>query len=179
MIKKFLQFFSPIRMKWIWRWIFLGVLIGMVSGFGAILFNFLLGRGAQFFMKDLIALLLPVELREVFLLGAPLRRWILLWIPALGGILSGPIVFQFAPEAEEHGTDAMIESFHRKKGGVRRRVPLIKTIASVITIGSGGSAGKEGPIAQIGSGVASFLASLLKIDERDRRIMLLAGAAGL
>jgi CIC family chloride channel protein len=72
----------------------------------------------------------------------------------------------------------MIESFHRKKGIVRKRVPVVKTIASAITIGSGGSAGKEGPIAQIGSGFASFLASLLKMDERDRRIMLLAGAAG-
>jgi CIC family chloride channel protein len=72
----------------------------------------------------------------------------------------------------------MIESFHRKKGIVRKRVPFVKTIASAITIGSGGSAGKEGPIAQIGSGFASFLASLLKTEERDRRIMLLAGAAG-
>jgi CIC family chloride channel protein len=61
---------------------------------------------------------------------------------------------------------------------VRTRVPIVKTIASAITIGSGGSAGKEGPIAQIGSGFASFLGSLLKTDTRDRRIMLLAGAAG-
>jgi CIC family chloride channel protein len=165
-------------MKWIWRWIFLGILIGVVSGFGAILFNFLLGRGSQFFMKDLVALLLPGELHEKSFIGIPLQRWMILWIPALGGLLSGLIVFRFAPETEGHGTDAMVESFHRKKGVVRRRVPIIKTIASAITIGSGGSAGKEGPIAQIGSGFASFLASLLKMDERDRRIMLLAGAAG-
>jgi CIC family chloride channel protein len=156
-------------MKWIWRWIFLGILIGVVSGFGAILFNFLLGRGSQFF---------PGELHEKSFIGIPLQRWMILWIPALGGLLSGLIVFRFAPETEGHGTDAMVESFHRKKGVVRRRVPIIKTIASAITIGSGGSAGKEGPIAQIGSGFASFLASLLKMDERDRRIMLLAGAAG-
>jgi CIC family chloride channel protein len=102
----------------------------------------------------------------------------ILWIPALGGLLAGFLVFFLAPEAEGHGTDAMIESFHRKKGIVRKRVPIVKTIASAITIGSGGSAGKEGPIAQIGSGFASFLASLLKMDDRDRRIMLLAGAAG-
>jgi CIC family chloride channel protein len=165
-------------MKWIWRWIFLGILIGVVSGFGAILFNFLLGRGSEFFMKDLIALLLPGELKEKSLIGIPLQRWMILWIPVLGGLLSGLIVFHFAPETEGHGTDAMVESFHRKKGIVRKRVPIIKTIASAITIGSGGSAGKEGPIAQIGSGFASFLGSLLKIDERDRRIMLLAGAAG-
>ncbi|MEW6377505.1 MAG: chloride channel protein [Thermodesulfobacteriota bacterium] len=178
MVKKFLQSFSPIRMKCIWRWILLGILIGVVSGFGAILFNFLLQRGNQFFMKDLVAFLLPWELRGTSLFGVPLQRWMILWIPALGGLLSGVVVFRFAPETEGHGTDAMIESFHRKKGIIRKRVPIIKTIASAITIGSGGSAGKEGPIAQIGSGFASFLSSLLKMDERDRRIMLLAGAAG-
>ncbi len=165
-------------MRSIWRWILLGILIGVVSGFGAILFNFLLQRGTQFFMKDLIALLLPKDLREVLFFGFPISRWMMLWIPALGGLLSGLIVFHFAPEAEGHGTDAMIESFHRKKGIIRKRVPFVKTIASAITIGSGGSAGKEGPIAQIGSGFASFLASVLKTEERDRRIMLLAGAAG-
>jgi CIC family chloride channel protein len=177
-VKRFLESFSLTRIKSLWRWIFLGILIGVVSGFGAILFNFLLGRGNQFFMKDLIALLLPEGLQDFSLLGVPLQRWMILWIPALGGLLSGLIVFHFAPETEGHGTDAMVESFHRKKGIVRKRVPIIKTIASAITIGSGGSAGKEGPIAQIGSGFASFLASLLKMDERDRRIMLLAGAAG-
>jgi CIC family chloride channel protein len=177
-VKKFLESFSLTRIKSLWRWIFLGILIGMVSGFGAILFNFLLGRGTHFFMEDLIALLLPGELQEFTLVGIPLRHWMMLWIPALGGLLSGLIVFHFAPETEGHGTDAMVESFHRKKGIVRKRVPIVKTIASAITIGSGGSAGKEGPIAQIGSGFASFLASLLKMEERDRRIMLLAGAAG-
>jgi CIC family chloride channel protein len=88
------------------------------------------------------------------------------------------IVFNLAPEAEGHGTDALIDSFHRKKGIVRRRVPFVKTIASAITIGSGGSAGKEGPIAQIGSGFGSFLASLLRLSDSERRILLLAGAAG-
>jgi CIC family chloride channel protein len=116
-------------MRSIWRWIFIGILIGVVSGFGAILFNFLLKRGTQFFMKDLIALILPGELRGVSLLGIPLARWMILWIPALGGLLSGLLVFRFAPEAEGHGTDAMIESFHRKKGIVRKRVPIVKTIA--------------------------------------------------
>jgi len=178
MVKKLLQSFSPIRMKWIWRWIFLGSLIGVVSGFGAILFNFLLQRGTQFFMKDLVTLLLPEAFQEFSFFSVPLHRWMILWIPALGGLLSGLLVFRFAPEAEGHGTDAMIESFHRKKGIIRKRVPIIKTIASAITIGSGGSAGKEGPIAQIGSGFASFIGSLLKMDERERRILLLAGAAG-
>ncbi len=95
----------------------------------------------------------------------------MLWIPALGGLLSGFLVFRFAPEAEGHGTDAMIDSFHRKKGIVRKQVPVIKTIASAITIGSGGSAGKEGPIAQIGSGFGSILASLLKLSDTERDLV--------
>lgn len=178
MFQRFAQSFSPIRIKRIGRWILIGVLIGVVSGFGAIAFNFLLRTGTQFFMRDLATLLLPRELDQNSFFGIPFSRWMILWIPGLGGFLAGVVVFLFAPEAEGHGTDAMIESFHRKKGIIRKRVPVVKTIASAITIGSGGSAGKEGPIAQIGSGFASLLASLLKMDQRDRRIMLLAGAAG-
>jgi CIC family chloride channel protein len=178
MFRKFLDFFSKSNIRWLWRWIFLGILIGIVSGFGALLFNFLITRGTHFFMQDLVGLFLSPSSQEFLLLGIPLHRWMILWIPALGGLISGFIVYWFAPEAEGHGTDAMIDSFHRKRGIVRKRVPFIKTIASAITIGSGGSAGKEGPIAQIGSGFASFLASILKTEDRDRRIMLLAGAAG-
>ncbi len=178
MFQNLFEPFSSIRLRWIWRWILLGILVGVVSGLGAIVFNFLLLRSSQFFMKDLVEILLPPELMKTSLFGIPLPRWMLLWIPALGGLLAGLLVFRFAPEAEGHGTDAMIDSFHRKKGIVRGRVPVVKTIASAITIGSGGSAGKEGPIAQIGSGFASVVSSLLKMDERDRRIMLLAGASG-
>lgn len=178
MVHKFLQYFSSIRTRSIWRWIFIGVLIGLVSGFGAILFNFLLLKGTQFFQQDLIGLLLPKGFQTLSFLGVSLSRWMILWIPALGGLLSGLIVFRFAPEAEGAGVNAMIENFHQRKGLMRKRVPFVKLIASAITIGSGGSAGKQGPIAQIGSGFASILSRILKMDERECRIMLLAGAAG-
>ena len=72
----------------------------------------------------------------------------------------------------------MIDAFHRRGGYIRKRVPFVKILASAITIGSGGSAGKEGPIAQIGAGFGSFLASALKLKPRDRRILVLAGASG-
>ncbi|MGB8991091.1 MAG: chloride channel protein [Desulfobaccales bacterium] len=110
--------------------------------------------------------------------GLVIHSWLFLLIPALGGLVSGVIVFFVAPEAEGHGTDAMIEAFHRGGGYIRKRVPLVKILASAITIGSGGSAGKEGPIAQIGAGFGSFLATVLKFKPRDRRILVLAGAAG-
>ena len=165
------------RIGRIWRGTLVGILIGVVSGLGAIVFNFLLQTGTRFFTQDLVSFILGPHAGQSFL-DIPLTRWMMLWIPALGGLIAGLLVFTFAPEAEGHGTDAMIDSFHRKKGVVRKRVPVIKTIASAITIGSGGSAGKEGPIAQIGAGFGSILASALKVSDRERRTMLLAGAAG-
>lgn len=170
--------FALKRIKRIWRGTLLGIIIGIVSGLGGIVFNYMIKAGTQFFTGNLISYLSPGHAPNFSLLGFTMDRWMMLWIPAVGGLLSGFLVFRFAPEAEGHGTDAMIDSFHRKKGIVRKQVPIIKTIASAITIGSGGSAGKEGPIAQIGSGFGSILASLFKLSDTERRIMLLAGAAG-
>jgi CIC family chloride channel protein len=167
---------STHRIRRIWRGTLIGISIGLVSGLGAILFNFLLRTGTDLFCRDLVNLLGGSSPREF--LDIPVGRWVMMWIPALGGLFSGLIVFTFAPEAEGHGTDAMIDSFHHKRGVIRKRVPFVKTLASAITIGSGGSAGKEGPIAQIGAGFGSFLASLLGVSDKERRIMLLAGAAG-
>ncbi len=178
MIARIPEPFAPRRIKRIWIGTVLGIAIGIVSGLGGIVFNWAIKVGTRFLTHDLIVYLSPGHLAGFSFLGFPFERWMMLWIPALGGLVSGFLVFKFAPEAEGHGTDAMIDSFHRKKGIVRKRVPVIKTVASAITIASGGSAGKEGPIAQIGSGFGSILASLLKVSERQRRIMLLAGAAG-
>jgi CIC family chloride channel protein len=105
----------------------------------------------------------------------PFNRWILLILPALGGIVSGWLVYTFAPEAEGHGTDAAIDAYHHKGGHIRSRIPFIKTIASTLTLTTGGSGGREGPIAQIGAGFGSFLATKLKLSERERRIMMAAG----
>jgi chloride channel protein, CIC family len=170
--------FAPGRMKRIWRGTLIGILIGVAAGLGALAFNWMVDTGTRLFIADLVTFLVPGHDPERVFLGFSLQRWMMLWVPALGGLLSGLIVFRFAPEAEGHGTDAMIESFHRKRGVVRKRTPLVKAIASALTIGSGGSAGKEGPITQIGAGFGSILASYLGVSERRRRIMLLAGAAG-
>ncbi len=107
-------------------------------------------------------------------------RWLLLILPIAGGLLSGWITFTFAPEAEGHGTDAAIEAYHFKDGGVRARVPLIKAVTSMITIGTGGSGGREGPIAQIGAGFGSVLGRWMKVPPDERRILMAAGmAAGI
>ena len=91
---------------------------------------------------------------------SPFQPWCCWSIPTIGGILSGVIVFTFAPEAEGHGTDAAIAAYHDSKGEIRPRVPIIKIVASALTIGTGGSGGREGPIAQIGAGFGSFLGGL-------------------
>jgi chloride channel protein, CIC family len=77
----------------------------------------------------------------------PWGLWLIPVATTLGGLLSGILVYTFAPEAEGHGTDAAVEAFHFKNGKIRPIVPFIKAIASAITIGSGGAAGREGPTA--------------------------------
>jgi CIC family chloride channel protein len=99
----------------------------------------------------------------------------LLLIPTLGGIVSGVLVFTLAPEAEGHGTDAVIAAYHHHQGQIRPRVPLVKIVASAITLGTGGSGGREGPIAQIGAGFGSILSNLLRLRPVDRRILTAAG----
>jgi CIC family chloride channel protein len=105
------------------------------------------------------------------------------WVPlatTLGGLISGFLVYAFAPEAEGHGTDAAVRAFHQTGGRIRARVPFIKTIASAVTIGSGGAAGREGPTAQIAAGIGSVVGTLLKLSDDDRRFLVLIGmAAGL
>ena len=92
-----------------------------------------------------------------------------------GGLISGLIVFTLAPEAEGHGTDAAIEAFHERGGRIRSRIPLIKLVASAITIGSGGSAGREGPTAQIAAGFGSWLGDVFRLSDADRRVAMAVG----
>lgn len=162
------------------RLLVLGVLIGVVSGLGAAFFDFLLATAIHWFIRVPTGYVEPARdaTREAVARMGSLRSLLFLVIPTLGGLACGLMVYLFAPEAEGHGTDAMIESFHQRGGHIRKRVPFVKIAASAITIGSGGSAGKEGPIAQIGSGFGSFVASALWLKPKDRRIMILAGASG-
>ena len=162
------------------RWPLLSIVVGIVSGLGAILFEELLRQALHHFLHLSTGFFEPLRGSEAATVAAlaDIRSPLFLIIPALGGLVSGVLVFFIAPEAEGHGTDAMIDAFHRRGGYIRKRVPFVKILASAITIGSGGSAGKEGPIAQIGAGFGSFLATILKLKPRDRRILVLAGAAG-
>jgi len=160
------------------RWSFYFVAIGLIAGLGSIAFHYLCQLGLHFFLDMAAGYRPPPPAGEHHLLtptSVPFNRWVLLILPALGGILSGWLVYTFAPEAEGHGTDAAINSYHNKGGFIRGRVPFVKTIASAITLTTGGSGGREGPIAQIGAGFGSFLATTLKLSDRERRIMMAAG----
>ncbi len=160
------------------KWIFFYILIGVIAGTGSILFHYLCQVGSHLFMDFLAGYRPPSPAGEGPLFSpteTPFTRWMLLFVPTLGGIISGWLVYTFAPEAEGHGTDAAIDAYHNRGGFIRGRIPIIKTIASAVTITSGGSGGREGPIAQIGAGFGSFLATKLHLSDRERRIMLAAG----
>jgi CIC family chloride channel protein len=105
-----------------------------------------LGNSTRFFTGYLGGHVFPYPAGEI-LEGMPSvshPHWWLFVIPALGGLIAGIIVYTLAPEAEGHGTDSVIDAFHRLGGKIRKRVPLVKTRASVITIGSGGGQGERG-----------------------------------
>ncbi len=165
----------------IFRWFVYGAAIGAVSALGAAAVFYLLEWGKFFALEYLVGYRMAKPAGEnlvLFVAGTPLRPWLLILLPGIGGLLSGLIVYTWAPEAEGHGTDAFIDAFHNREGFVRTRVPFIKGIASVLTLATGGSAGREGPIAQIGAGVGSWFGHILKLSVREKRLMLLAGCAG-
>jgi CIC family chloride channel protein len=107
----------------------------------------------------------------------PQGLWLIPLITAFGGLIAGVLVYSFAPEAEGHGTDTAVRAFHQSGGFIRARVPPLKMIASAITIGSGGAAGREGPTALISAGIGSVYATLNKRSQEERRLLVLIGMA--
>jgi CIC family chloride channel protein len=162
-----------------WRTLALSALVGIVAGLGAIAFFALLEASRWFFLDFLAGYQAGHPGGEAPLFAPPaseFRRWVLVLVPALGGLLSGALVVWLAPEAGGHGTDAAIAAYHRG-GSIRKRVPLIKAVSAAITIGSGGSGGREGPIAQIGAAFGDNLARWLRLRPHERRVLLAAGMA--
>lgn len=154
-------------------------LVGAAAGLGAVAFSVLLEHTVSLVLGGLLGFHTPPTGRDhSHPVTYPGPWWLLILIPAAGGLISGLLVFSYAPEAEGHGTDSLVRTFHRGFGVIRGRVPFIKAIASILTIGFGGSAGEEGPIAQIGAGLGSALARLLRLTAEETRLLMLAGAAG-
>jgi CIC family chloride channel protein len=143
----------------------LAVTIGLGSGLGAYVFRWLIGFVHQL-LWDRGASVLPWHA-----LGTVL-------VPAVGGALVGPIVYFFAREAKGHGVPEVMLAIARQGARIRPRVVFVKALASAVCIGSGGSAGREGPIVQIGSALGSALGQGFKLPLDLLRTVLAAGAAG-
>ncbi|MGH7057736.1 MAG: chloride channel protein [Acetobacteraceae bacterium] len=166
------------------RLILVSIVLGIVGALGAQLFLLLLH------LTDIYVLGFLGHYQTIHVAGAhamgvppkPFTRWYW-WVPVattLGGLAAGALIYWLAPETEGHGTDGALNAFHNGGGRMRTRVPLVKIVVSALTIGSGGSGGREGPTAQIASGCGAILASWFKLPDDERRIIILIGmAAGL
>lgn len=154
--------------SWI-RFLMLCVVVGIAAGLVGVLFD----RGLYYLYDYLF--LEGINKQEP---GSVVSLALILGVPCICHFLAGAIAHKWAPEVRGGGTDEVIHAFHKGQGVIRPVVPWLKGICTILTIGSGGSAGKEGPTAQIGAGVGSFIGSTFGLSVRDRRILMLAGCAG-
>ncbi len=165
------------------RLIFDTILLGVVGALGAQLFTLLLKIFDDIFLHKLAGYYeprLPNDGGQLTQVIGPHGMWPVVAAIVLGGLVSGFIIYTWAPEAEGHGTDTAVKAFHRKGGRIRKRVTPLKILASAITIGSGGAAGREGPTALFSAGFGSIYAGIMHRPDRDRRLLVLIGmAAGL
>lgn len=165
------------------------MLVAGVSGaIGAVVFKTLILVSNYFFFGALgsgnFTLALPIVFfgampsSFVFIHGIPFIHSIpIIFLPVIGALIVGPIIYRWASEAWGHGVPEVMEALRSRGGRIRSRVAFVKIIASSITIGSGGSAGREGPIAQIGASISSIVGQIFHLDERSLRLLVMAGAS--
>lgn len=148
------------------RWIYLdltAIVVGIIGGLGAVAFRKLAELAHDFFFNTL-------------LLHAPSSYFIVL-LPVLGGLIVGPMIYKLAPEAGGDGIPHIMISLQRFSGDIRKRAGLILICTSAITLGSGGSAGREGPISLIGASAGSAIGKALKLSARDLKVLTCCGVA--
>lgn len=144
------------------------VIVGLGAGLGAVVFRWLINTCQTLAFKGL-GQALPF-----------LGDYVLIAAPVLGGLLVGPMIYFFAREAKGHGVPEVMEAVALRGGRIRPIVVVIKSLASSICIGSGGSVGREGPIVQIGSALGSTMGQLLRLsDARIRNLVACGAAAGI
>ena len=142
------------------------LLVGLGAGLGAVVFRWLIDT-----VQDLFFDALPAAVPA-------LGDWVLVLAPAVGGLVVGPMIYFFAREAKGHGVPEVMEAVVLRGGRIRPIVVVIKSLASSISIGSGGSVGREGPIVQIGSALGSTLGQMLHMSDERIRNLVACGAAG-
>lgn len=142
------------------------LVVGIGAGLGAVAFRRLINGFQAVAFGDLGSLLSGIS---------PLH---LIIIPALGGAIFGPLIYRYAREAKGHGVPEVMEAVALNGGRIRPQVAIVKALASSICIGTGGSAGREGPIAQIGSALGSTLGQILHLSDEGVRTLVACGAGG-
>ena len=153
----------------------LTLIVGAGSGLGAIVFRYLIIGFTELFTghRD------PSDLGHFINPHLPLLGpFVVLLIPVIGGLLYGPLVYRFAPEARGHGVPEVMLAVHSGEGRIRGRVPVVKSLASALCIGAGGSVGREGPIVQIGSAIGSAIGQFSRLSSQELRLLVACGAAG-
>lgn len=177
-IREIIRFSSRIDLFNFGRWMVLALMVGVVAGLGGTLLTWGVNGISSGLLGEVVGFHVPGHGESATVTWSmPERPWLLLIILPLAGLVVGRIVQTFAPEAEGHGTDAVINAYHRGRAVLRKRVVPVKLLTSMITIGSGGSAGREGPVAQVGAGFGSYLADLLRLGYHDRRVLVVSGMA--
>ena len=167
---------NRIQRTYLGKWTIVGVSIGTIAGLGATAFYLLITLVTNYLLGPLTGYYPPNPLGEAAALPSIHPHFLLIPVAtAIGGLIAGILVYRFAPEAEGHGTDEAIAAFHVRDGRIRRRVPVVKAIASAFTIGSGGSGGREGPTAQIAAGFGSYVGDLFGLSVHDRRVAVAVG----
>ncbi|HEX3695519.1 MAG TPA: chloride channel protein [Polyangia bacterium] len=153
----------------------LALAVGIGAGLGAVLFRYLIMWLTIVFTghPDYSA---ADHAANPFV--AALGVWFLPLAPVVGGLLYGPLIARFAPEARGHGVPEVMLAVAEGGARIRPRVAIVKSLASALCIGSGGSVGREGPIVQIGSALGSALGQLLRVPESRLRLLVACGAAG-
>lgn len=156
------------------KWAVIGLIIGIIVGLASLAIYYSILLVGNIFLVHFAGYIRPLPAGEggsanyVFSVQ---NHYLLPLSIFIGALISGIIVYKFAPETEGHGTDAAILAFHNKNGQVRSRVPFVKLLTAALTIGSGGSAGREGPTAQISAGIGYLLSKHLNISKSDKRTM--------
>ncbi len=153
----------------------LALLVGVGAGAGAIGFRYLIEGFTLLFSGHSD----PSALGHFSNPNVPfLGPFVVVVAPVVGGLLYGPLVYRFAPEARGHGVPEVMLAVHSSDGKIRGRVPVVKALSSALCIGAGGSVGREGPIVQIGSALGSALGQLRKVGGQELRLLVACGAAG-
>ncbi|UUO04314.1 chloride channel protein [Blastopirellula sp. J2-11] len=152
---------------------FLSLAIGTIGGLGAWLFRLLIGVLHNLFFLGEWSLSYDANAHTA---ANPWGAGIIL-VPVIGAMIVAWLVKTFAPEAKGHGVPEVIDAIHYKRGIIRPIVAVIKSLASAICIGSGGSVGREGPIIQIGSAFGATLGEIINVPARQQVTLVAAGAA--